>query len=50
MPGSRFLSFVRWWRLSWALCGLGVLLSVGLALAQTAGSRLVPFRRGSRWG
>ena len=50
MPSFQFSSFSLWRRLSLALCGLALLLGEGLALAQTALPRLVPFRRGSRWG
>lgn len=50
MPGFWFFLFLPWRRFCLAFCVLGLLLNDGVALAQTAGTDLVPFRRGSRWG
>jgi len=49
MPELRFFQLSLRWRLGCLLC-LGSLLLGTEALAQGAGTQLVPFRRGTRWG
>ena len=49
MPAFRFFRLSLLGRLYWLCCLSGLLLSAEVAAQGTAG-RLVPFRRGARWG
>jgi|GEM_PF-2769280 len=49
MPAFRFFRLSLWGQLGWLFCLSGLLLGTEVA-AQGTASRLVPFRRGARWG